>query len=481
MTIQLVQKRRCFVIEIPRVLAHKFRAMLRQSVMAGKLRSAWPLVLCRTGDDGLFLEAVQGDVGLRYHAKGNFPSEALAFRASVLAECEGRTEDLLDLEQVAFGKGKAQWTDATGPHVHKFETVTTDSVPAFPDVPKRFAAVSAYMLSALNEAAKTTARDPVRFALHRVVLRGQIGEVVATDGRQLLIQRGFAFPWSDDVQVPRLPGWGSRELGDYESVGIARTKSHVAVRVGPWTFLLGIDASRRYPDVSAVIPRKTAITSQLHPDPQDAKLLMATLPKLPASGDDSWPVTVDLDLPITVRVRADDGGAVSETVLRHSTRSGPAVRLCMDRRFLQRALTLGFTEIEISAPDKLLLCKNEQRLFLWMPLDPKSAIGPTADLANATKVEETAQPSPQPERKVTPMPVPQSSEPPPENGHTSGNPNPERWGIAEVIAETENLRGLLHDAAACTARLLAALKLQRRRSRAVQQAMQSLKELQLEH
>jgi hypothetical protein len=49
-----------------------------------------------------------------------------------------------------------------------------------------------------------------------------------------------------------------------------------------------------------------------------------------------------------------------------------------------------------------------------------------------------------------------------------------------VIAESETLRALLQDASARTARLLAALKQQRRRSRAVQQAMQSIKDLQLD-
>ena len=65
--------------------------------------------------------------------------------------------------------------------------------------------------------------------------------------------------------------------------------------------------------------------------------------------------------------------------------------------------------------------------------------------------------------------------------HPDATPRePERWGLAEVVAEAETLRNLLHDAATRTSRLLAALKHERRRSKAVQQAMQSLKELQLD-
>jgi hypothetical protein len=51
----------------------------------------------------------------------------------------------------------------------------------------------------------------------------------------------------------------------------------------------------------------------------------------------------------------------------------------------------------------------------------------------------------------------------------------------DLIAEAERLRDQLHDALARLSRLLAALKLHRRQAKAVQQAMQSLKQLQFDH
>jgi hypothetical protein len=44
---------------------------------------------------------------------------------------------------------------------------------------------------------------------------------------------------------------------------------------------------------------------------------------------------------------------VQEAVLVGSTTSGPAVRLCMDRRYLRRALQLGFTEVEVIDAEKI--------------------------------------------------------------------------------------------------------------------------------
>jgi len=70
------------------------------------------------------------------------------------------------------------------------------------------------------------------------------------------------------------------------------------------------------------------------------------------------------------------------------------------------------------------------------------------------------------------------------NGHKTPGPEtanaqPERWGLAEVIAETDALRGLLQDALARTTRLQTALKQQHRQTRAVRAAVASLRELQL--
>ena len=76
------------------------------------------------------------------------------------------------------------------------------------------------------------------------------------------------------------------------------------------------------------------------------------------------------------------------------------------------------------------------------------------------------------------MPLPQPNGPRGNQDRTDSAP-PERWSLAEVIAEAETLRGLLQDAGTRSARLLTAMKQQRRHSRAVQQAMASLRELQL--
>src|SRR5262245_36960492 len=399
------------MIAFSRTLARQFRAVLRRSLLDKEPRGSWPLVLFQASKDGLVLQACQSDTAVRYHLDGSYLPEAIAFRSSVLAEVEGRRDDHVELEQVAFGKGQAKWVDGDVPKVTDLETVAPDSVPDFPDLPKRFTPMPREFLQALDEATKTAARESVRYALARLQLRGKTGEIIATDGRQLLVQGGFTFPWSDTVLVPRVPAFGLRELAQEPDVSVGRTKTHVAVRVGPWTFLLAIDTQSRFPDVEAVIPRVSSGVSRLHLDPQDAAFLTANVPKLPGSEENMSPVTLDLHAPISLRGR-DEKHGITELVLNRSTVSGPPVRLSMDRRYLVRAVKLGFDKVEISSADKPLVCRADQRLYVWMPLDKTAVILSEPGMQRISSAEGLSPPtSSEPERRESPMPAPQPNGP----------------------------------------------------------------------
>ena len=98
------------LIELTRALARAYRTVLRRSLMEQGPRHDWPLLLCKAGDGGLTLQAVQGEMALRFHQPGARPPDLLAFRAHVLAEFEGRTDAPVVLEHVAAGKGRAAGT-----------------------------------------------------------------------------------------------------------------------------------------------------------------------------------------------------------------------------------------------------------------------------------------------------------------------------------------------------------------------------------
>jgi hypothetical protein len=149
----------------------------------------------------------------------------------------------------------------------------------------------------------------------------------------------------------------------------------------------------------------------------------------------------------------------------------------VDRRLLLRALQLGFSEIEIPSADAPLACKEAQRVFVFMPLSATAALPPDPSVLRVTSTQDQPMALPPPERRKAPMPAPQSNAHSNENNGKSAAP---AIGIAELIAEGEALRDLLHEAAGRTARLVAALKQQRRHSQAVRAAMASLRQLQID-
>ena len=467
------------MIEIPRALAWSFRAVLRKSIVEQEPRGEWPLMLCRAGKDGLRLFAQRGDVGVCYHAAGKHAAAAIAFRATVLEQFEERSDDRVILDEVGPGKGQARWTEGAVPRVFEFETVPPETVPDLPKPPTAWSTLPSSFLHALDEAAQTTAKESVRFALARIQLRGQAGEVIASDGRQLLVQSGFTFPWQDDVLVPRVRAFGLRDLAAEATVKVGRLKQQVVICSGRWTFLLGIDSKARFPSVQEVIPRPAAITSRLRIAPEDAVFLASTLPKLPGRDDEHAPITLDLNGRTIVRSRCQDGGLTTDVELTRSTIEGQPVRLNLKRSLLRRAMLLGCTELGIVSADKPLLARNLSRLYVVMPLDKEAALPPRKDAICITSVTPpAASPPPQPRR--APMPLPNS------NGHSKEDPaegrvSPDRApSIAELVAVAEELRNQLQDASIRVARLLAGLKQHRRQSRAVQGALHSLRQLKLD-
>ena len=146
----------------------------------------------------------------------------------------------------------------------------------------------------------------------------------------------------------------------------------------------------------------------------------------------------------------------------------------------ESALRFGLTELHVTKPDVPIVARDKQRHFVWVPLDPKPAILPSRDaICIASTVNRIPSNEPQPSRSNA-MPAP------PSNGHAAHNTadtsaiGQRSQSIVDLIAEAEELRTVVLDASSRLSRLLTGLKQHRRQSRAVQAAMQSLKQLKLD-
>src|SRR5205814_2372455 len=83
-------ERRRHLIEIPRILAHRLRTVLRRSAVDQEPKGEWPILTCRSDGTTLRLFARKGSVSVSYDHASTHPPGELAFRSSLLSEIEGR-------------------------------------------------------------------------------------------------------------------------------------------------------------------------------------------------------------------------------------------------------------------------------------------------------------------------------------------------------------------------------------------------------
>jgi hypothetical protein len=381
----------------------------------------------------------------------------------------------------------AKWEDGGIPQAKEYDSEAPDKLPPFPESLESMAAVEAGLLKALDDAFRSAAPMATRYAVDHIQLRGSSGQIVATDGRELLVQSGFALPFSEDVLVLSTAVFSCRELATDAEVTIGKTATHICLRVGAWTFHLPIDKESRFPKVEDVIPSLSRALTRCHLDPADVAFAAKALPKLPGGDDDNAPITVDLNGQAIIRARGSGQSRITELVLARSEISGPPLRFCLNRQFLARALHLGFAELALVKEDVPLLFHDETRQFVIMPLAKDLALAPTTDSVRIPSSDASAvTQSPTHERRQPVMksqPIANATNGNANgsheaNGSADGSADGKASGITALISEAEALKTMLRDAYARTNRLLVTIKRHRKQADAVRTTLASLRQLQ---
>lgn len=461
------------MIELPRYLARNFRAVLRKAVLLHEPRTTVTGITLQTGADGFTIRARQADIAVEHRINGNFAADQLVVPSNAFADFEGTDGLPVCLERSPKGV-TARWQERGVPRSQDYEWTVRDK-PDWPQIPQKMGTLPPEFLQALDDAMQTAAREAFRYATHRVQFRGSTGQLIATDGKQLLIQSQFKFPFQEDLVVPRVMAFGSNALPQEKPVLIGRTGKFLTIQVGFWTFHLAIDEQARFPRTEEVIPKAKPVTV-FQVSPAEREILLQVLPKLPGENDENAPVTLALNGHAVVRARADGQARVTELVLDKSHVSGKALRFATCRTYLIRALQLGFGEIAVVTPDTPILCRDESRLYLWMPLGERAALKPTANALCITPPN-GQHPSAVPTSRRKPAMSINGSRPPPPRPSA---PAPPANGAPprSSVEEAEALQSLLREALGRSTRLLASLKQQRKQQRLVQSTLASLRQLQ---
>jgi len=317
-------------------------------------------------------------------------------------------------------------------------------------------------------------------------LRGVLGRIETTDGRQVLVQSGYRFGFEEDVLIPGSKLLGSADFVSGESIGVGRTEDHVGFGVDCWLIFLRIQKDARFPKIDQILPNPEAAKSRLEFSPVDAGFLKETIPRLPCDDTLHDPITLDLNGQVLVRSRETAASRPTEVLLSSSKLTGEPVILNTNRRFVERALKLGFRSVRLYGPDSPAMCVDEHRRFLWALLDKGSAIprhdDPHRIDAPSRAGVGSAISTTKPKDKVMAVALPAVARSAAKPSDTTNVPSvkPVHVRVAgSAIEQALTLRDTLRTAAQQAGELARSLKQQKRQSRFVASTLASLKELQL--
>ncbi|WP_145054884.1 hypothetical protein [Lignipirellula cremea] len=416
----------------------------------------------------LKIQAVGEHAAVEYCLAGDFVPQAFCVGLSMLADCEGGRAEPVQF-RCKDDSVTAEWNDAGIPQVAQSARLDTTELPPLPE---RMESNQPPLLHALRDAVETTAAEGTRYALHHLRLRGD-GQIAASDGRQLLVQSGFTFPWDGELLIPANRLLAGSDLSGGEAIEVGCTEDWVTLRAGAWTVWLKIEKEARFPQVDDLLPTANVAGSTLHWSDVDAAFLANAMQRLPSNDEFNRPVTVDLNGAVSVRAIGSNEAKPTEVVLTSSRRDGDAIRISTNREYLGRAARLGFRSVHLTGQESPAFCREPARTYLWAVLG-KAGIIPSDP--EATRIESptsqhtTAIPQERNNAMITTKPehAPKQVE-----SHQT-----ETVSVDSLIESAETVKASLRESSSQVSDLIAALKRHRRQSKTLQSALLSIRALQ---
>jgi hypothetical protein len=209
-------------------------------------------------------------------------------------------------------------------------------------------------------AEKVVDTDASRYALQCCELHGKEGRIAATDGRQGLVQHGFAFPWEEALLV-RANGVFASDAFAGRTIQVGKAGDWIAFVCGDWTVYLAIEKDARFPDLKGILPASGSEVATLHLANEDAAFLQEAVNRLPGSDADFSPLTVDLNGHVTLCARDGATDRSMAVALSNSRRTGEMLRLSTNRSYLSQAARLGFREFCFPGNEGVAWCRDSKR------------------------------------------------------------------------------------------------------------------------
>lgn len=470
------------MLTLSRSLVRQLRILLSRALdLPARLHNSCPLHL-ESGPQGLVVRAQLGDYAAEYRQLTPQPQLSLVTSFQLFKATESTKPDPVTFDRDDKGATRVGWHEGPVPRVMTEDPPHVDPGAKFPDSPAIWSTNPPALWRALSAAYGTTDPESSRYALGCIQLRGTSGHLAATDGSQLYRESGFAFGWEEEVLIRGLKLFTTKELPSDQPVEIALHDKRVVLRSGSWTFWLPVQEGR-FPRVDDVVPVPTQTKTRLNLPSAQQQFLKENLPRLQGGGLPPC-VTVDLNGHVAIRSRESDGAPPTQLTLTKATYEGEPMQVVTARRYLQRALDLGFQEVHLVGPQAVIVCRDGTRDYTWMAIDPQSAVQASADMVEIIAPDHIA--ASRVRRTSVPEAANVSISPPPTTVTMSETTSAPRARMSRgtplaetsLIEQAQGLRSKLHELLVETGELVRSAKRQKQQERLVRTTLASLKELQ---
>lgn len=344
------------MLTIKRQILYLFKTLARRAGVKPSHQAQTPQLLLQCDTTGSKLITAAHDVRLEYTLPETSPERvSWPLGWNLLEECGAKQPESVTLAADGTKLIQAQWSHRGIPQRLNFEIFPVQKLPgtmreAMPSGTSAWTQMTAEFWPALAEAVTCADSESTRYALGCLQLRGKRGEINATDGRHVLQQAGFAFPWPDDLLVPASKVLGAKELVREGTPQLVQTEDWLLLKLGPWTISLRIDKTGRFPQVDSIIPRVSQQATKMVIAEPDAVFLRQALPVLPGRSEERHAVTLDLNGHVAIRGQDSPQTPPTELILSQSRREGEQLCVNLNREFLANAVQLGFREVHFSTP-----------------------------------------------------------------------------------------------------------------------------------
>lgn len=480
------------MITITRSLIHQLRTALRKAGIHQSRSTTNSPVAVIANAEGLHIRAKSYTAALEYDEPASLPTETIWLPAQFLDDCEGGKAEPVTIEAFSDGHLTACWHQKKIQQMVEYDAVPDkDRFRDFPERPPQMARNEPHLLPALIAAGETTDPNSTRYALGNIQFNGNTGKIVATDGRNLLTQWGFVFPWDDAVLVSASKFFTFADLPQDQVVEVGKSGSQAAFRIAPWTIWLPIDDVGRFPKTDDMVRPVDAATSSCRLSASDADFLIRSIGDLPSDGTLDEPVTLDLNGHVVLRGKAPERPEPTELVLTGSIAGGEPIRLPMNRQYLARATRLGFRDFHFYGDQSPVICRDDRRAYLWAVVSSECLALPHP---NAVRIESSAEATsptvattkPSTRKRQVSATKPDTA-PTTENSEATQSKPRRRRARTEretisclpPIEQARALRESLRDTLVKSNELIRALKRQQKQSKVVATTLASLKQLQV--